>query len=84
MAPEDRYELALDLLERLVDDDPITRSQEGLDDGCFFCGAWENWDGHKTPPIPQAHFEDCAWIEAMDFLQRPHPQHVVDETRAFR
>lgn len=63
------------LVERRVDDDPLTRSAEGLDDGCFFCGAdtelGPNWTNFAT------HDGDCSWVEARRALGLPLGPHKV-------
>lgn len=75
----------LNLIERLIlsgcstldepNFDPMTFDvNEGLSDGCWFCGADVAW---RTPI--QKHEPSCPWIEAMDLLGQPHPTHEVEE-----
>ena len=52
--------------------DPMTSSQEGLDDCCFFCGAW------RLGAKPQLHHRGCAWIAAMAMRGHAHPDHVEE------
>lgn len=71
------HETDHELLERLTVDDPRARSQEGLDDGCFFCGedrqsderhkgrhgeCWDRWQLHRS---------SCAWVAARKALDLP-------------
>ena len=69
----------LALIARLADDDPLTSSTEGLDDGCFFCGAWPKYD----PPdyVRYAvHDHDCPWVEARRLLGHDIEPHKVRDT----
>jgi hypothetical protein len=53
------------IVDAVVDLDPICRSSEGLDDGCFFCGVEEV--GHfsaNTFVRTQHHAPDCLWVAA--------------------
>ena len=62
-----------DLLRALAVDDPRQRSQEGLDDCCFFCGE------HREPKCAekgchayvQLHEADCPWRAARIYLGLP-------------
>jgi len=55
-----------DLARELADiDNPITHSTEGLDDECFFCGAWSksvyiDSDFHHFAE----HRSRCLWVRA--------------------
>lgn len=69
-----------DLLRRLVDDDPIERSMEGLDDGCHWCGADPGYlHGANLTAADRAdhieyrchHRADCPWVEARLRLGMP-------------
>lgn len=51
--------------------DPLTYSNEGLDDRCFFCGATPTWDGKNRGATHEAK---CAWVEAMAYLGHPLPE----------
>lgn len=70
-------EEALDLIGRLIDGDPITHSTEGLDDGCFWCGADDIWAPGLTGGVWADHEPDCEWIEAMRLLGRDLGKHTV-------
>lgn len=75
------------LLGRLVVDDPICRSQEGLDDCCAFCYAsadrrcdtshhepGQTYQGRCLTPIT-VHDADCPWVKGVHVLHRklgPH------------
>jgi hypothetical protein len=53
------------LVGRLADDEPLTTSSEGLDDGCFFCGADALSEVRSDGLVIFAeHRTDCAWVEA--------------------
>jgi len=67
---------AVDLIGRLVDDNPITSSTEGLDDCCFFCGAVPLFTFTPTYAEWAHHEADCAWVEAMRFLGRDLGRHT--------
>jgi hypothetical protein len=60
-----------EVLVRLAVDDPLTWSNEGLDDGCFWCGAdpvaiWEP-EYHRGA----IHDSACAWVAARRLLGLP-------------
>lgn len=65
----ERYGLVKEVLY-----DPVTRSQEGLDGCCFFCGAW---------PIRAdvvEHETTCPYVEAMELLGHALPAgHTVKD-----
>lgn len=49
-------------------EDPMTHSTEGLDDGCFFCGAWSqsyyNKETHDFEHFADDHKKSCLWVRA--------------------
>jgi hypothetical protein len=67
----------VELIARLIDGSPLTRSTEGLDDGCFWCGAEDIWPPRLMGDPWADHEPDCAWIEAMQFLGRDLGKHTV-------
>ena len=74
----DSYEL-LALIARLADDDPLTRSVEGLDDGCFFCGADTDYTQPDYAPYA-VHDHDCPWVGARRLLRHRLGLHKVKDT----
>lgn len=72
--------VAVALLRSIVEEDPLTHSSEGLDDGCFFCGAdsqsrynrdtndFEHWAVHE---------HSCEWIIARHLFNIPLGFHRV-------
>ena len=74
----DRGDVSTDreLLEALCVADPWSSSWEGLDDTCVFCGSDDRTDPGGTFKNKYRHEPDCAWIRAMDHLERPHPDHT--------
>lgn len=67
------------LVERLVDDQPITWSTEGLDDGCFFCGADYQSTFEGGYHTFAHHWVDCPWVEATKALGRELGLNTVNE-----
>lgn len=63
------------LVERLAIEQPWSWSSEGLDDACMFCPCEESRriDGRTV----YGHVASCVWLEAMNYLGRPHPDHQV-------
>lgn len=64
-------------LEALAIDNPWTSSYEGLDDECIFCESWNYY--FKEGGTTRLHRPTCVWIAAMDYLDRPHPNHEVED-----
>ncbi len=46
-------------------EDPTTHSTEGLDDGCFFCGAWSRsiYINYAFEHFAE-HLPSCLWVRA--------------------
>lgn len=63
-----------ELLEALTVEDPWCHSQEGLDDGCHFCGGWDSRCEDARLFI-RLHDPRCDWMAAMDYLGKAHPEH---------
>lgn len=68
-----RLRLWRDLVCRLVDVEPWSWSNEGLDDCCTFCGS--RLMGVTAEGDHYVHDAECVWLEAMDALGRQHPNH---------
>lgn len=63
--------------ERLYD--PMTYSQEGLDDCCFHCGADPVYLPDYRPGA--RHSSSCVWVAAMKHLGHDLPRgHTVAES----
>jgi hypothetical protein len=62
------------LIGRLIDDEPLTWSREGLDDECFFCGADVQTTGRSLWRRFADHESDCAWVAARAILTPPTPK----------
>ena len=61
-------------------DDPFTHSTEGLDDGCFFCGAWARSHYNDTSQEFDhwaEHRSRCLWIRARAAFGLPLGLHKV-------
>lgn len=67
----------LSLCMRLTPADPLTYSTEGLDDGCFWCGAYTAWDGRAMYAV---HEPNCEWVEARQALGYDLAPHRVSGT----
>jgi hypothetical protein len=80
MTDEPRIQQLEDLIGRLIGDDPLTRSTEGLDDGCFWCGADTLWGSGFVGGYWADHEPDCVWVEAMRILDRDLGKHTVRST----
>lgn len=65
------------LLELIVSKDPLTWSAEGIDDGCYYCGADVDYS-HDTGPDFAHHDADCPWILSMRYLGRDIGPHTVE------
>lgn len=70
------------LIERVAALHPRTSSQEGLDDGCFFCGEYREkrctheargyvTPGHRCWGYWQLHQSGCVWVAARKMLDLP-------------
>ena len=70
----------LTLIARLADENPLTRSTEGLDDGCFFCGADTDDTGRPNYYPYAVHDHDCPWVEARHLLGHDLGLHKVKAT----
>jgi hypothetical protein len=63
-----------DFLKRLADEEPGTWSTEGLDDGCFFCGAPDTtWRGGTPYKHKIVHESNCDWVVLRGKLGLPVP-----------
>lgn len=59
--------------------DPMTHSMEGLDDGCFFCGAAPVYRRGSEPG--SHHDAMCAWVDGMRLLGHELPEgHTAQES----
>lgn len=45
----------------LATEEPVTWSQEGLDDCCWYCAVSAEWD---KSGVYATHEADCAWVRA--------------------
>ncbi len=68
------------LVEELADiDQPITSSQEGLDDACFFCHVWPkgivDWERFAE------HEASCLWVRARQAVGRDLGLHLLKPNR---
>lgn len=69
------------LLERFSKiENPSTQSLEGLDDACFFCGAWRTprnlrFDEYPAPYVD--HDWDCEWIKVRKMFGKSLNGHTV-------
>jgi hypothetical protein len=65
---------------RLAQTDPLTWSQEGLDDACLFCDADKR---RKRPGRTSTYFaihaSDCLWVEACRYTGTDLGAHGVAE-----
>lgn len=68
------------LIDRLSGGNPLTWSTEGLDDGCFFCGADDKYASGLTYRFA-THKADCSWVEARRLLGHDIAPHQVEDDR---
>jgi hypothetical protein len=64
------------LIDRLSGDAPLTWSTEGIDDGCFFCGADATYASGLKHRFA-VHKADCSWVEARRLLGHDIAPHQV-------
>ena len=50
------------LLREVAETHPITYSQEGLDDGCLFCGAYKESVWEPEYETYAVHKPTCVWV----------------------